>query len=130
MIFKRELNKEKTDVKMIQNELDLEYEAFRNYTIKPNSGEEFLKQVRLRLYFENGRDFVYMKMRTLVRNYGYKRRNKNFIKQLKDNLDALDLYITIKEERLYSIYELIDMKLDDTIRIYSSDIKKIKKRSV
>lgn len=62
-----------------------------------------------------------MKMRTLVRNYGYKRRNSNFIEQLKCDLDALDLCIAIRERKFYDIYDLMDIKLDDTIRIYSCD---------
>ena len=119
MIFKGELIKENSDIKMIQDELDLVYEDFNLYYLKSNPGEEFLKQVRLRLDFEIERDFVYMKMRTLAKNYGYKRRNSSFIGQLKSDLNALDLYIAIREKKFYDIYDLMDIKLDDTIRIYS-----------
>ncbi len=63
-----------------------------------------------------------MKMRTLAREFGYKRRNNVFISLLKNSLEALDLYIMINGERIVDSHDLLNVDLDSNIRIYGNPV--------
>ncbi len=46
----------------------------------------FFKKMRLQLLFLGSQDFLRMKLRTLLRAYGYKRRSEKLLQYLKDSL--------------------------------------------
>ncbi|WP_313185080.1 hypothetical protein [Lacrimispora sp.] len=46
----------------------------------------FFKKMRLQLLFLGNQDFIRMKLRTMLRAYGYKRRSEKLLRYLKDSL--------------------------------------------
>ena len=118
MTYKKELKLDSTQIEIIKDELKLDIDIFQSYMLKTSSGEEYLKQIRLNLDFYSNRRFVYMKLRTLMNEFGYKRRSINFIEILNETLNNLDLYIAVDGNKVLDNLELLNRKLDSNIRIY------------
>lgn len=125
--FYKLLNEEKEVIRKIQEELDLNYTDSNHYMLNNSLTDGFLKQCKLRVMFDSNKGYIYMKMRTLLKNCGYKRRSTKFLDELKEKLSELELYITDGNEILYnSKYDsskLADKRMDEYVRIYSYCIK-------
>lgn len=124
LCFDNIIFEETEEVVTIQKDINSSYIGYGLYKINKNKMESFLKQCKLRILYGTNNDYVYMKMRTLTKECGYKRRSLKFENDLRDNLLNLELYISdginkfVCQDR--DVYErILDIKMDDYIRIYS-----------
>lgn len=108
----------------MQGGLDSSYIGYGVYKLNKNMTEDFLKQCKLRLIYDSKREYISMKMRTLVKACGYKRRNKNMIEELINKFFKLELYMNDGNRELMSnlndsFKKIEAIKMDEYIRIYS-----------
>ncbi len=126
--FKDILDEEEKEIRKIQEELDLNYTKSHLYMLNRNLTDSFLKQCKLRIMFDSSHGYIYMKMRTLLKNCGYRRRSTKFLDELKEKLVKLELYITDGNEILYindkqDTGKLDNKKIDGYVRFYSYNPK-------
>ena len=76
--------------------------------------EAFFRFIKLRLVYIKGCTHVRIKLRTLLRNFGYKRRSETLIKNIKRTMKALGLQYYLKGNKPCDISEV---KLDDILVI-------------
>lgn len=123
--FIKEVSKyrEICDAKDYKNELAVINRIFKeigsNYEIKKfeydsNYIEAFFRFIKLRLTYTDGCSFVRLKLRTLLRNFGYKRRSEMLVKDIKRSMKALGLQCYLKD---YKPCDIAEVKLDDIIII-------------
>lgn len=74
--------------------------------------ESFFKIIRLKLTSESKCYHVRMKLRVLLKNLGYKRRNKYIIEKIKKTTQNLNIVINIKG---YVNCDLLNISLDDMV---------------
>lgn len=72
----------------------------------------FFKQVRIRILYGGGQPFVRLKMRTLIREYGYKARSKALMEHINRNLLFYHLEGCLRGE---TNCDLKEIKLDQMI---------------
>lgn len=72
----------------------------------------FFKNTRIRILYGTGRHYVRIKLRTLLKQYGYKRRSKILVEQINDCLDYYQLKISLRGGVSCTIE---DINLDDMI---------------
>lgn len=76
--------------------------------------EAFFRFIKLRLIYIKGCTHVRIKLRTLLRNFGYKRRSEAITKNIKRTMKALGLKCYLKDHEPCDIGEV---KLDDILVI-------------
>lgn len=72
----------------------------------------FFMMLRLRLIYDDGRDYIRMKLRTLLSHYGYKRRSEAITSHIRDCLMFYHIQTYLKGEQECDIK---DISLDDMI---------------
>lgn len=118
------INEETEEIIRIQNDLEFNYSEYGLHSLNENKIEDSLKECKLRILYESKNKYIYMKMKTLVRSCGYRKRSKKFSNDLIKFLFNLDLYITDGSTELrrfdQSEYmKVTDIKMDSYIWIYS-----------
>ncbi|WP_436513012.1 hypothetical protein [Clostridium thermobutyricum] len=127
-------NRELCDIMAYKNEVlvinRIMKELGSSYEIsKLNYGEDYIEAffrfIKLRLTYTRNCSYVRLKLRRLLRNFGYKRRTKMLINNIQRSMDALNLECYIKNYQHCNINEI---KLDDfmIIRLKSSNSLKNK----
>ena len=124
LLFNNVLLNEINPIIKIQDGLESKYVGYGLYKINKNKTESFLKQCKLRLMYNSKTDYIYMKMRTLVKGCGYKRRNNRMMQELNRKLLKLELYISDGFDELSPsprnyTRSIEDLEMDEFIRIYS-----------
>ena len=71
----------------------------------------FFKSIRIRILYIGEKNYVRMKLRTLLSNYGYKRRSKEFINYVKNRLMFYHIQTSFHGE----ICDVSEISLDDMI---------------
>lgn len=92
-----------------------------SYTNDFSDLDLFFKNVRIRTFYGNGPDYVRIKLRTLLKQYGYRRRSPQLIRYMDTCLDfyQLDTYL-----RGNVLCDMKDVKLDDMIIFRSKTVYK------
>ncbi len=73
----------------------------------------FFKKLRVQILYLGKKDYIRMKLRTLMSAYGYKRRSKEFVKFLKDRLAFYHIQTSLRGNEICDV-ETMD-NLDDMI---------------
>ena len=112
------------DIRVIQQGLESDYTGYKFRNLNSNMMESYLKQCKLRIKYDSKQGYIYMKMRTLVKACGYKRRTIKMIDQLIQKLSELRLYIYDGYKKLKLTLKsnersLMNIKMDQYIRIYN-----------
>lgn len=114
----KKYKKELDEINKIFKELGSEYEMTlleeEEYYV-----EAFFKFIKLRLIYIENCKFVRLKLRTLLRNFGYKRRSENLVNNIKRTMRELNLNCFIKD---YKICDINEVDLDDTLIIRFMDL--------
>lgn len=58
--------------------------------------EPFFKQTRIRILYGYRKDYVKIKLRTLLKEYGYKRRSQNLILHIQECMEVYGLEATLR----------------------------------
>lgn len=124
LAFENVILEEIDEIRTIQNGLESDYIGYGFYKLNKSMTEDFLKQCKLRIMYTSNRDYIYMKMRTLVKACGYKVRTKKMIEELSDKMLKLELYMSDGHRELTETpspesRRIRDVKMDENIRIYS-----------
>lgn len=90
-----------------------------NYTIKEDCEDQqyieaFFRYIKLRLTYTPKVSYVNLKLRTLLWDFGYKRRTSHLIDNISRTLKALKLETYLRN---YEKCNIADIKLDDMIMI-------------
>lgn len=72
----------------------------------------FFMLLRLRIRYSDGKDYVRMKLRTLLKHYGYKRRNDAIISRFKDCMMFYHIHPQLRDE---GECDIRTMDIDDMI---------------
>ena len=89
-----------------RNELDLDDE--NNMC---DAFAEYFKIIKLQIIF-SPKQSKYLKLRTILREFGYQRRTPNLIKNISDTLEALNIETYLKG---YEQCRFCDIELDETV---------------
>lgn len=76
--------------------------------------EAFFRLIKLRLTYTEGCDYIRFKLRTLLKEFGYKRRTSQLVSNINRTLKALNLESYLRN---YEKCDISDVKLDDMIMI-------------
>ncbi|WP_235829605.1 hypothetical protein [Clostridium nigeriense] len=76
--------------------------------------EAFFRFIKLRLIYIENYNFIKIKLRTLLRNFGYKRRSENIVNNVKRTIKALRLESYLRD---YQVCDINEIDIDDTIII-------------
>lgn len=108
------------DIISIQKGLEANYKGYGLYKINKNKTEDFLKHCKLRIMYGSDRDYIYMKMKTLVKGCGYKRRTKHMLEELDIKLLKLELYIENPNKQIVEDIKsnFKNIKIDEFIKIH------------
>lgn len=115
--------RELSDYKEYKNELDIINRIFKElgseYKISKleydsNYIEAFFRFIKLRLTYTENCLFIRIKLRTLLRNFGYKRRSVVLVNDIKRSMKALKLEAYLRD---YQPCDIADIELDDVIII-------------
>lgn len=122
MLFGEYLSEEAQSIKSVNKDLQLDcklnYEEIAcNADIK-TSQILYLKQIKLILDFDCNKDYMSIKLRTILKRYGYKRRSNAFITQLNMDLERAGLYVTFQEKKCL---DFKGVTLDNRIRLYANN---------
>lgn len=79
-----------------------------------DSVEAFFRYIKLRLTYTENVKYVRFKLRTLLREFGYKKRTDKLVGHIKKSLKALKLVTYLRE---YQKCDISEINLDDTIVI-------------
>lgn len=90
-----------------------------SYTDDFSDLDLFFKNVRIRTFYGNGPDYVRIKLRTLLKQYGYRRRSPQLIQYIDSCLDFYQLQPYLRGNIPCDIKEV---RLDDMI-IFRSKMK-------
>lgn len=74
--------------------------------------ELFFVRVRLRILFLQERTYSQMKLRTLLKAYGYQRRTEELVSFMEETLEALELSVLLSNRRECNLRKV---KLDDIL---------------
>lgn len=109
----KEYKKELEEINIIFEELGSEYEMSllerEEYYV-----EAFFRFIKLRLTYIENCNFVKIKLRTLLKNFGYKRRSENIVGNIKRTMKSLRLYCYLRD---YQLCDINEIDIDDTIII-------------
>lgn len=109
----KEHKKELEEINTIFEELGSEYEMNllerEEYYV-----EAFFRFIKLRLTYIENCNFVRIKLRTLLRNFGYKRRSENIVNNIKRTMKALRLESYLRD---YQPCDINEIDIDDTLII-------------
>lgn len=92
----------------------------RNLVLDPkyrqdkNKLEAFFRFIKLRLTYTENCLFIRLKLRTLLRNFGYKRRSVSLVNDIKRSMKELKLEAYLRD---YQPCDIADIDLDDVIII-------------
>lgn len=88
----------------------------KNFVTDDFNLELFFKLLRVKILYVGEKNYVRMKLRTLLSNYGYKRRSKEFIAYVKESLKFNGIDATFHGE----LCDVSEISLDDmiTFRIF------------
>lgn len=100
-------------INRIFKEIGSNYEITK-FEYDPNYIEAFFRFIKLRLTYTEGCSFVRLKLRTLLRNFGYKRRSEILVKDINRSMKSLDLQCYLKD---YQVCDIAKVRLDDIIII-------------
>ena len=119
--FNNMILEETEEIITLQKDMDFNYT--NNYLYKANrhQTEDFFKQCKLRIMYTANQDYIYMKMRTLAKSCGYKRRSPRFVSEIRDSLEKLGLYIFNGGRKVEDMKGIMAIDMDSYIRIYSCD---------
>lgn len=109
----KEHKKELEEINIIFEELGSEYEMNllerEDYYV-----EVFFIFIKLRLTYIENCNFIKIKLRTLLRNLGYKRRSENIVNNIKRTMKALRLESYLRDHQICDINEI---GIDDAVII-------------
>ena len=113
----KEYKKELEEINIIFEELGSEYEMNllerEEYYV-----EAFFRFIKLRLTYIENCSFIKIKLRTLLRNFGYKRRSENIVENIKRTMKSLRLECYLRD---YQLCDINEIDIDDTIIIRLKD---------
>ena len=112
--YKKELDEINKIFKELGNEYEMTLLEEEEYYV-----ETFFKFIKLRLIYTENCKFVRLKLRTLLKNFGYKRRSENLVNNIKRTMRELNLNCFIKD---YKICDINEVDLDDTLIIRFMDL--------
>ena len=72
----------------------------------------FFMNMRLRILYSENKEYIRMKLRTLLKHYGYKRRSSAIVTHMRD---CMDQYRIQPYLRGYEKCDITDISLDDMI---------------
>ena len=94
-------------------EFESKYEVGK-YVEDINYIEAYFRFIKLKLTYLDGCDFVKLKLRTLLRNLGYKRRTRGLVDDIKRSMKNLKLNPYLRD---YELCDIDDITLDDMVMI-------------
>lgn len=97
----------KKDLETIGSSKNIELFASANFDV-----DLFFKVLRLRILYINEKNYVKMKLRSLLREYGYKRRSASFVQYIHDCLMFYHIQTYLKGG---IICDICDINIDETI---------------
>ena len=91
------------DMEAMGSSLDM-----HQYTSDFNNLDLFFKNIRIRILYSGGNDYVRIKLRSLLKHYGYKRRSKAVMRHIKTCMRVYKLIVT-QRGKAHCVLEEIDL---------------------
>lgn len=100
--------------KSVDNELEKLDEGYPILNEQQEALRAYFKVIKLRLLYQNECQFVRLKLRTILKEFKYKRRSEKLMNEIQNILDEFELKTYLKGHMTCSVKEI---DLDDFIMI-------------